>query len=170
MASAMWAQRAKIAKEILKNVVIMGAMEGWSELNQYWYKQAGQNASDATPQPGSPTGMLLDYMLNPQNTVQARWNTFGEYASQSGVAPSDQSTTLVALLTIKNKKEDAAVTAWRWTPADKAAAVQAMTKAPAGQSYQALGEYTYKGKTLPVKIGATVAQQYVSKLSNATKS
>jgi hypothetical protein len=42
-----------------------------------------------------------------------------------------------------------------------------MTKAAAGQSYQALGAYTCRGKTLPVKIGATVAQQYVSKLSNA---
>jgi len=34
--------------------------------------------------------------------------------------------------------------------------------AKATEAYQTLGGYLYKGKALPVKVAATVAQQYIT--------
>jgi hypothetical protein len=105
--------------------------------------------------------MLLDYMLNPANSVQDRWNTFALYVQQSSASSDEQTMAVTGILTLANPTADAALKAWRWAPADQAAVVKAMT-AKATEAYQTLGGYLYKGKALPVKVAATVAQQYIT--------
>jgi Flp pilus assembly protein TadG len=111
-------------------------------------------------------------MENPANTVEQRWTTFSSCVG-GGLAPDQQNLVVSGMLSMKNATDDAALAAWRWSTADQTAAVNAMAQAqpPAGttaqqpQAYLALAAYTYGGKTLPIKVGAGVALQYITRIS-----
>jgi hypothetical protein len=89
------------------------------------------------------------------------------FVQQGGTAPQ-QNLLVAGIMALNNAAEDAALKAWRWTTADQTAAVNAMAAeiAPANwyKAYQALGAYRYQGKTLPLKVGATVAQKFIAKI------
>jgi hypothetical protein len=85
---------------------------------------------------------------------------------QQGATGAQQNLFVAGVLSLQNTVEDAALKAWSWPPADAAAALSAMTaytaKADWYKAYQALGSYQYKGKPLPLKVGASVALKYIA--------
>jgi hypothetical protein len=106
-------------------------------------------------------------MINPANSVQDRWNTFADYAQQVPGA-SEQQMVIAGMLSSKNDAEDAELAAWRWSASDQSAAVDAMVKAASPDEYKAyntLATYQYNGKILPIKVGAGVALQFLTKIS-----
>jgi hypothetical protein len=86
---------------------------------------------------------------------------------QGGTAPQ-QNLIVAGIMALNNATAEAALKAWRWTPAEQAAAVNAMAAdiAPANwyKAYQTLATYKYQGKTLPIKVGAAVAQKFIAKI------
>jgi hypothetical protein len=72
------------------------------------------------------------------------------------------------MFAMKNPADDAALASWRWSTADQTAAINAMEQytatAQQPQAYTTLAAYTYDGKTLPIKVGAGVALQYIAKI------
>jgi hypothetical protein len=147
--------------------VITGGMTGAQELLGMWYQKAQQDYSNSSPQQAAPFALLVNYMVNPAIPVSQRWSTFALYVQQQ-VPPAQQALALSAIVCANSPNEDNELKAWSWAPSDKQAAVKAMAadSSPASQylAYEALGKYTYKGKPLPVKVGATVALQYVKAL------
>jgi hypothetical protein len=118
--------------------------------------------------------MLLNYMVTSSIPVQTRWNTFAMFVQQGGTA-AEQNLIVAGIMALNNAAEDAALKAWRWTPADQTEAVNAMAAntAPANwyKAYQTLAAYKYptqarldQGKPLPLKVGAAVAQKFIAKI------
>jgi hypothetical protein len=150
----------------------MGAMTGAQKLLDMWYAKAKQDYANESPAQAAPIGLLLNYMENPANSIQERWNTFAMYVQQGATA--DQQNLLVSgLLSLKNAADQAAMKAWRWPLADQAAALSAMTANSAAANwylaYQALGKYLYKGKPLPLTVGASVALKFIAKINTPAK-
>jgi hypothetical protein len=168
MGASLWENKAAILKAVLQNAAVMGAMEGAQYLLQFWYQKAGQSYAGEQPSAAAPLALLLNYMENPANTVETRWTTFSYYVA-GGATAAEQSLVVSGMLSMKNTADDAALAAWRWSTADESAAVSAMTQhtatAQQPQAYTTLAAYTYDGKTLPIKVGASVALKYIANLT-----
>ena len=145
----------------------MGCMIGAQKLLEMWYDKAGKSYAGMQPSESSPLGMLMNYMVNPANSVADRWNTFADYAQQV-TSPSEQQMVIAGIISTHNDAEDAELAAWRWSSSDQDAAVNAMVSAAKPDEYKAyntLATYQYNGKTLPIKVGAGVALQFITKIS-----
>jgi hypothetical protein len=165
--ASLWENRMAILKFVLTNAAVMGAMTGAQQLLAFWYQKANQSYAGEQPSAAAPLALLLNYMTNPANTVEQRWTTFSYYVA-GGATAAEQNLVVSGILSMKTPAEDAALAAWRWSTADQTAAVNAMERytAPAQQpqAYTALAAYTYDSKTLPIKVGAGVALQYIAKI------
>ncbi|WP_222931285.1 hypothetical protein, partial [Xanthovirga aplysinae] len=75
---AFWENKGTIMKGVLKNAAIMGGMEGAQKLLDSWYEQAEVNIAERQPSEVAPLGLFMDYMMNPANSIEDRWNTFAD--------------------------------------------------------------------------------------------
>lgn len=134
------------------------------ELLKAWQDADAQGVENLQPRQSTGLGLLINNMLNEQNPVQARWQTFANFVQLSAPGNATLQMIIAAVLMTKNPATDTAATNWRWSTADQNAAVAKMTPftgASAFQAFQALGAYTYNGQVLPVKVGAQVAMAYL---------
>ncbi|MBU6953463.1 hypothetical protein [Hahella sp. HN01] len=164
---SLWANKGAIFKFVLKNAAVMGGMTAAQKLLGMWGKKAGDSYADEQPSEAAPLGLLMDYMENPANTIQERWTTFSYYVDQ-GASADEQNMAVSGILSLKNDAEDQAFSAWRWSQDDENAAVNAMAQYSSQsdwpKAYTTLASYTYQGKTLPLKVGASVALKFVAKI------
>lgn len=120
------------------------------------------------PSIASPLGLLINYMENPHNDIKEHWETFSYFVEISKANLQSQNMCVTSILILKNDVEDEALKVWRWSSAEGDAAVNAMLKYKSEsdwpQAYKALASYTYNGKTLPLKVGASVALKFIKKL------
>jgi len=149
---------------LLADDVIEVALDTADELLKVWEHADEQGVADLQPRQSTGLGVLINYMLNEQHPVQARWQTFAAYVQLTAAANATLQMTVTCLLMTKNAAADTAAANWRWSTADQSAAVAKMTPSTGSntsQAFQALGAYTYNGQVLPVKIGAQVAMAYL---------
>ena len=72
--SSLWANKGAIFKFVLKNAAVMGGMIAAQKLLELWYKKAAVSYAGEQPSAASPVGLLLNYMENPANSVEERWD------------------------------------------------------------------------------------------------
>jgi hypothetical protein len=149
---------------LLKEEAIEVALDSAVELLKAWQEADQQGVENVQPRQSTGLGLLVNYMLNEQNPVQARWQTFANFVQVSAPGNATVQMIVAAVLMTKSPATDTAAANWRWSTADQNAAVAKMTPftgANTFQAFQALGAYTYNGQVLPVKVGAQVAMTYL---------
>jgi hypothetical protein len=149
---------------LLKEEAIEVALDSAVELLKAWQEADQQGVENVQPRQSTGLGLLVNYMLNEQNPVQARWQTFASFVQVSAPGNATVQMIVAAVLMTKSPATDTAAANWRWSTADQNAAVAKMTPftgANTFQAFQALGAYTYNGQVLPVKVGAQVAMTYL---------
>ncbi len=149
---------------LLKEEAIEVALDSAVELLKAWQDADAQGVENLQPRQSTGLGLLINNMLNEQNPVQARWQTFANFVQLSAPGNATLQMIIAAVLMTKNPATDTAATNWRWSTADQNAAVAKLTPftgVNAFQAFQALGAYTYNGQVLPVKVGAQVAMAYL---------
>jgi hypothetical protein len=155
---------AKALPELMQNLVVVIAFQSAGQILQPWKQSDTQTIQNLQPRQSTGLGLLLNYMLNEQNPVQTRWNTFADYVQQSAVDNAILQLTVAAVLMTKDAAADTAAANWRWSSAQQQAAVTAMaafTGANTYRAFQTLGGYTFQNQVLPVKVGAEVAMAYL---------
>jgi hypothetical protein len=155
---------------LLKEEAIEVALDSAVELLKAWQEADQQGVENVQPRQSTGLGLLVNYMLNEQNPVQARWQTFANFVQVSAPGNATVQMIVAAVLMTKSPATDTAAANWRWSTADQNAAVAKMTPftgANTFQAFQALGAYTYNGQVLPVKVGAQVAMTYLKSTSAA---
>jgi hypothetical protein len=145
---------------LVENLVIMGAMISAQKLLDAWGCAADQALANTAPEQGTGLGLLLNYMLNPNNSVQQRWQTFADLVQQARPDAAEQGVLLDAIVTTADPTADQAAAAWRW-PEDTRDALVAVLATYTGdlapEGYRILGAYAYNGTPLPIKVAAEVA-------------
>jgi len=155
---------------LLKEEVIEVALDSAVELLKAWQDADAQGVENLQPRQSTGLGLLINNMLNEQNPVQARWQTFANFVQLSAPGNATLQMIIAAVLMTKNPATDTAATNWRWSTAEQNAAVAKMTPftgTNAFQAFQALGAYTFNGQVLPVKVGAQVAMAYLKSTPTA---
>lgn len=64
---------SKIFSELVKNLVILFAFQASAELLKVWRKSITEELADLSAQESTGMGLLLNYLLNPHNSIQTRW-------------------------------------------------------------------------------------------------
>jgi hypothetical protein len=142
-------------------------MTSAQKILEAWRNKDEQSLQDLQPRQTTGLGLLLNYMVNPAVPVATRWNTIADYVQQDTTADNASMQLLLAsVLTTKDPPEDQAANNWRWSTADQDALVSQMaanTGANTYKAFQTLAAYTYKGQTLPIKVGCQIGVKYLKK-------
>ncbi len=145
---------------LVKNLVILGALISAQRLLAAWGGASDQALAQTAPEQSTGLGLLLNYMLNPNNSPQTRWQTFADLVAQARPDAAEQTLLLDAIVTTADPAADQAAAAWRWPDSTRESLVMVLAQysgdlAPGG--YQILGAYTDSGQPLPIKTAAEVA-------------
>lgn len=161
----------KALPTLIEGAVIYVAFQSVSKILEAWKSQDEQDIANLQPRQSTGLGLLINYMLQDNTPVATRWQTFSEYVqevyanAQDGDHVKTLQVTLSTLLQTGNSQADSEAASWRWSDQDQANVVASM-KADTGNNtylaFQVLGNTTYQGKPLPVKVGATVAMNYLA--------
>jgi hypothetical protein len=154
----------KALPALLEMAVISFAFDTAGKLLDAWKTADAKAIANLQPRQSTGLGLLINYMLDDSKPVSDRWNTYADYLQQSGVDNASAQMSVTTIQMTQNTTADTALANWRWSTSDEQAAVAAMapfTGAQMYQAFQALGAYTYNGQPLPVKVGASVAMQYL---------
>lgn len=161
----------KALPTLIEGAVIYVAFQSVSKILEAWKNQDEKDIANLQPRQSTGLGLLVNYMLQDSTPVATRWQTFSEYVqdvyanSQDSDHVQTLQVTLSSLLQTGNTQADNEAAAWRWSDQDQANVVNSM-KADSGNNtylaFQVLGNTTYQGKPLPVKVGATVAMNYLA--------
>ncbi|PZN81754.1 MAG: hypothetical protein DM484_07695 [Candidatus Methylumidiphilus alinenensis] len=167
---------------LAKNLAIMGAFVSVQEGLKAWGSAAAQDMQNLAPEQTAGLGLLVNYMLNPANSITTRWTTFADYVQQSQAPATDigqlqvgaesQQVLLNSIVTTQDPTEDAAASAWTWPSSTEQALVEVLLQfqSPATnyQAYLVLAYYTYQGNPLPIKVGCNVALKAMAAVSQPT--
>ena len=100
-------------------------------------------------------------MLNPKNSIATRWTTFADYVQQAQPTVSEQQMLLNSVITTQDPTEDTAAENFTWSQTSQQGLLDTMLQYQSVstdfEAYLLLGNYTYNGTPLPIKIGCTVA-------------
>ena len=158
-------QQSRYSENSSAKPAVMGGMMVAQKVLEIWHQKAGENYDSSSPSAAAPLGRLIDYMMNPANKLTDRWNTFSDYVEE-GAGPSEQSMVISAILSTGNPQEDQALKNWKWSTDDQNKVVDTMTaQADQQTAYKALGSYAYNGQLLPIKVAASMAVKYITKIS-----
>lgn len=154
----------KALPTLIEGVALYLAFKTAGALLNAWKQADEKGIANLQPSQSTGLGLLINYMVNDQIPIATRWNTFSDYVEESKADAETLQINMSTILQTKNATADTAADAWRWSDADKAAAVAAMAAHTGDDTYeafQALGQYTYQGKPLPLKVGTAVAMTYL---------
>lgn len=161
----------KALPTLIEGAVIYVAFQSASKILEAWKTQDEQDIANLQPRQSTGLGLLINYMLQDNTPVATRWQTFSEYVQDVYADAQDSDhvktlqVTLSSLLQTGNSQADSEAASWRWSDQDQANVVANM-KADTGTNtylaFQILGNTTFQGKPLPVKVGATVAMNYLA--------
>lgn len=155
----------KALPTLIEGAVIYVAFQSVGTILQAWKSQDEQDIANLQPRQCTGLGLLLNYMLQANVPVATRWQTFSQYAQEVGGDPKTLAVALSSLLQTGNSQADSEEASWRWSSQDEANVVASMAPDTGSQAYlafQTLGNTTYQGKPLPVKVGASVAMKYLA--------
>ena len=93
---------AKGLPELMQNLVVVIAFQSAGQILQPWKQSDTQTIQNLHPRQSTGLGLLLNYLLNEQNPVQTRWNTFADYVQQSAADNATLQMTVAAVLMTKD--------------------------------------------------------------------
>ncbi|UWF52022.1 hypothetical protein NYP20_14085 [Pseudomonas sp. N3-W] len=155
----------KALPTLIEGALIYVAFQSVSKILDAWKAQDEQDIANLQPRQSTGLGLLINYMLQDNIPVATRWQTFSQYVQEVNGDVKTLQVTLSSLLQTGNSQADSEAANWRWSNQDQASVVAAMapdTGSNAYKAFQTLGNATYQGKPLPVKIAATVAMNYLA--------
>lgn len=155
-------------------LAIQFSMMATQKILEIWRQQDEQSLAELQPRQTTGLGLLLNYMLNPNNSIATRWNTFADYVQQTSTGDSSKDNpaiqvVLVSVLAVNNAAADQAANNWRWSTSDENALISQLSQSTGSNTYQAfqtLGTYTYNGQTLPVKVACQMAIKYLKQTAS----
>jgi hypothetical protein len=149
----------KALPTLIEGAAMYLAFSTVGKILEAWRSADEDGMKNLQPRQTTGLGLLINYMLQTNVSVQSRWDTFSQYVAESQADSSTLQVTLSTLLQTSNSAADNDAQNWKWSTSDQAAAQAAMTaQGPSSaQAFQAQATYTYGGNPLPVKVGAQVA-------------
>ncbi|ATB66664.1 hypothetical protein [Pseudomonas mosselii] len=155
----------KALPTLIEGAVIYVAFQSVGAIFQAWKNQDEKDIENLQPRQSTGVGVLVNYMLQDDKPVAARWQTFSQYVAEVQGDPKTVGVTISTLLQTGNTKADNDAANWRWSSDDENQVVASMAPYTGDQACKAfviLGNATYQGKPLPVKVGASVAMKYLA--------
>lgn len=171
--------------KLVENLVLYFSLQSIDKVLDCWRKQGEAWLNEQAPQSVSGIGLFVNYMLNTQNSVQTRWNSFADFVQQSAltlqfkddlqgknemrVQLTQQMTLLGHVLMVGNRFADDQQKAWRWPQEEEYRLITKMAAYPIlpNSQYKAYCEVLavaqYKGQNLPIKVACAVAIRYLQK-------
>lgn len=171
--------------KLVENLVLYFSLQSIDKVLAFWRKKSDDWLNEQAPQSVSGIGLFVNYMLNTQNSVQTRWNTFADFVQQSvltlqfsddlhgknemRVQLTQQMTLLGHILMVGNRLADDEQKAWRWPQSEENQVIAKMAAYPISpqSQYKAYREILavaqYKSKLLPIKVACAVAIRYLQK-------
>lgn len=168
-----------VFRELVKNLVIMFAFQAAGELFKVWRKSIEEELITLSPQESTGLGLLINYMLNPSNSIQTRWVTFGDFVQQSEMGVEittakgldelkyliGQQMMLLTNIMMTPSKEDEI--SWSQKSENELILQMSQYKTPEDQ-YKAYSEvlanYTVSNRSLPIKTGCSISKKYLTKI------
>ena len=160
--------------ELTKFLFIQAAFVSVNKLLNVW-KQKAEEDLETTPTETVPTGLLINYLLNPNINLLERWMTFADYAEQVSKQGNDESIPqqkilLSNIMMTHNAAADEEQKNWHWTTNERNNVINGMVNAyqqdPGNDSavYKDLAD-PINGKNIPIKLGCSVALSFLNKIN-----
>jgi hypothetical protein len=147
---------------LIEGAVIYVAFQSVNKVLNAWKDQDEKDMQNLQPRQTTGLGVLINYMFNTSVSIQERWDTFSDYISESKADTTTLEMNVATILGTGNTTADKELKSWRWSTNDEQAAVKAMKSgSDDAAAFQNLAKYQYKGKVLPLKVGAGVAMKYL---------
>jgi hypothetical protein len=147
-------------------------MNSAQTLLNVWKSSDEQDLQNMQPAQSTGLGLLINYMLNENNSVQTRWTTFADYVQQAQPNVTTQQMLLTSIVMTQNTAADNAASSWNWPSSAETALVNQMaqynTAATEYQAYILLSTQTYNNTVLPIKVGCNVALSYLAQITPAS--
>jgi hypothetical protein len=175
----------KAFPKLVENLVLYFSLQSIDKVLAYWRKKGDDWLNEQAPQSVSGVGLFINYMLNPKNSEQTRWDNFADFVQQSAltlqfsadlqgknemrVQLTQQMTLLGHILMVGNSLADEQQKAWRWPQSEENHVIAEMAAYPLlpQSQYKAYREVLavaqYKGQVLPIKVACAVAIRYLQK-------
>ncbi|WP_258184517.1 hypothetical protein [Vibrio splendidus] len=155
---------------LAKNLAIMFAFQSAGKLLAVWRKAGEENLYNQAPQQASATGMLVNYMLNDKNSIETRWQTFGDWVQQATPSVAEQQMLIANIMMTSNEAADQSLKDWKWPESNEDDLINQMLAAGTGpaqyKAYLTLSESSYQNHPLPIKVGCGVTNRYLTKISS----
>lgn len=160
--------------ELTKFLFIQAAFVSVNKLLKVWKKKAEEDL-ETTPTDTVPTGLLINYLLNPNINLSERWMTFADYAEQVSQQNNDESIPqqkilLSNVMMTDNALADGEQKNWYWTTNEKNNVINNMVNAyqQDPENYSAVYKYLadpVNGKKIPIKVGCSIALNFLNKIN-----
>lgn len=160
--------------ELTKFLFIQAAFTSVNKLLDVWKEKAEEDL-ETTPTETVPTGLLINYLLNPNISLSERWMTFADYAEQASKKGSQdtipqQEILLSNVMMTNNPVADEAQKNWHWSSNERDQVVNNMLtiyekdQGNYSMVYASLAD-PFNGKNIPIKVGCSVALRFLNKLN-----